>query len=39
METKPIETLTVMFADVAGSTKLYEQLGDVIANSIISEVI
>jgi adenylate cyclase len=39
METKPIETLTVMFADVAGSTKLYEQLGDVLANSIISEVI
>jgi adenylate cyclase len=39
METKPIETLTVMFADVAGSTRLYEQLGDVIANSIISEVI
>ena len=39
METKPIETLTVMFADVAGSTKLYEQLGDVIANSLISEVI
>jgi len=28
-----------MFADVAGSTKLYEQLGDVIANSVISEVI
>lgn len=39
MENKPIETLTVMFADVAGSTKLYEQLGDVIANSIISEVL
>lgn len=28
-----------MFADVAGSTKLYEQLGDVRANSVISEVI
>ncbi len=39
MEAKPIETLTVMFADVAGSTKLYEQLGDVLANSIVSEVI
>ncbi|MBV1910119.1 MAG: FHA domain-containing protein [Kangiellaceae bacterium] len=39
MDTQPIDTLTVMFADVAGSTKLYEQLGDVIANSIISEVI
>lgn len=39
METKPIETVCVMFADVAGSTKLYEQLGDVSANSIISEVI
>jgi len=39
METQPIDTLTVMFADVAGSTKLYEQLGDVIANGIISEVI
>jgi hypothetical protein len=28
-----------MFADVAGSTRLYEQLGDILANSIISEVI
>ncbi len=39
MENKPTETLAVMFADVAGSTKLYEQLGDVIANSVISEVL
>ena len=39
MESKPIQSMTVMFADVAGSTKLYEKLGDVIANSIISEVI
>ncbi|MGB0496618.1 MAG: adenylate/guanylate cyclase domain-containing protein [Kangiellaceae bacterium] len=30
---------TVMFADVAGSTKLYEQLGDEKANSVISQVI
>ena len=39
MDTQPIDTCTVMFADVVGSTRLYEQLGDVIANSIISEVI
>jgi len=28
-----------MFADVAGSTKLYEELGDVIANQVVSEVL
>ena len=39
MNTKPIKTCSVMFADVAGSTKLYEQMGDERANSIISEVI
>jgi len=39
MQTKPIDTCSVMFADVAGSTKLYEQMGDQRANSIISEVI
>ena len=30
---------TVMFADVAGSTQLYERMGDQIAKSIIDEVI
>ena len=28
-----------MFADVAGSTELYEELGDMIANRVISEVL
>jgi adenylate cyclase len=39
METQTIDACTVMFADVAGSTKLYETLGDTKANSIISELI
>lgn len=30
---------TVMFADVAGSTQLYERMGDQVAKSIIDEVI
>ena len=38
MDTKSLDTYTVMFADVAGSTKLYEELGDLTANSVISEV-
>lgn len=39
METQTIDACTVMFADVAGSTKLYEELGDNKANSVISELI
>jgi len=39
METHTIDACTVMFADVAGSTKLYEELGDNKANSVISELI
>ena len=39
MDTQTVRTCTVMFADVAGSTRLYEQLGDILANSIISEVL
>ena len=38
MATRSIENYTVMFADVAGSTKLYEELGDIVAKSVISEV-
>lgn len=38
MSTRSLENYTVMFADVAGSTKLYEELGDVAAKSVISEV-
>ena len=34
-----VDIITVMFADVAGSTTLYEQLGDAQANAIIHEVI
>ena len=34
-----IETMTVMFADVAGSTTLYEKLGDEQANRIVDDVI
>ncbi len=34
-----IKTMTVMFADVAGSTTLYEKLGDEQANRIIYDVI
>lgn len=34
-----IKTITVMFADVAGSTTLYEKLGDEQANRIINDVI
>ena len=39
MTTQAINNCAVMFADVAGSTKLYEELGDVIANRIVSEVL
>jgi len=39
MTTQAINNCTVMFADVAGSTKLYEELGDVIANRVVSEVL
>ncbi len=35
----PVEIITVMFADVAGSTTLYEQLGDQQANRLINTVI
>ncbi|MCW8956355.1 MAG: FHA domain-containing protein [Gammaproteobacteria bacterium] len=34
-----VDIITVMFADVAGSTTLYEQLGDEVANTIIHDVI
>lgn len=39
MDAKPIEKLAIMFADVAGSTKLYDTLGDVAAERIISDCI
>ena len=39
MNTQSNDTCSIMFADVVGSTRLYEELGDVIANSIISEVL
>lgn len=39
MDTHPMDIYTVMFADVAGSTKLYEKLGDLKANQVISAVI
>jgi len=35
----PVETMTIMFADVAGSTSLYEKLGDQRANQLIQGVI
>jgi len=38
-ETQTTGYCAVMFADVAGSTKLYDELGDEIANSVISQVI
>lgn len=38
MVKKSLDTYTVMFADVVGSTKLYEELGDSTAKSVISEV-
>ncbi len=38
-DTQTIDACTVMFADVAGSTKLYEELGDNKANNVISELI
>jgi class 3 adenylate cyclase len=34
-----VNKVTVMFADISGSTRLYEKLGDQRANAIISEVI
>lgn len=34
-----VDSITVMFADIAGSTALYHQLGDEQANAIIHEVI
>lgn len=34
-----MDNITVMFADIAGSTTLYEQLGDARANAIIHDVI
>ncbi len=39
MDSKALDTYSIMFADVAGSTKLYEELGDILANSVISQVI
>ncbi len=38
MDKNSLDHYTVMFADVAGSTKLYEELGDLTAKSIVSEV-
>ncbi len=38
-ETQTTGYCVVMFADVAGSTKLYDELGDETANSVISQVI
>ena len=38
-ETQATGYCAVMFADVAGSTKLYDELGDEKANSVISQVI
>ncbi|MFW2372091.1 MAG: adenylate/guanylate cyclase domain-containing protein [Gammaproteobacteria bacterium] len=34
-----MDNITVMFADVAGSTELYQQFGDVHANAIIHDII
>ena len=34
-----VNKITVMFADVSGSTRLYDSLGDQRANAIISEII
>lgn len=39
MDKKILDNCTVMFADVAGSTKLYDELGDNKANTVISKVI
>jgi len=38
-ESQQIDACTVLFADVAGSTHIYEQMGDLVANQIISKVV
>ncbi len=38
-DSQEIDSCTVLFADIAGSTQIYEQMGDIVANEIISEVI
>ena len=35
----PVQIITVLFADIAGSTKLYEVLGDATAKAMIDEAI
>ena len=34
-----LQPITILFADIAGSTKLFEKLGDVGARSITSSVL
>jgi len=38
-DSQEIDACTVLFADVAGSTHIYDKMGDVIANQIISKVL
>ncbi len=38
-DSQEIDTCTVLFADVAGSTHIYEKMGDLVANQIISKVL
>lgn len=37
--TQPVEKLAVLFADVCGSTSLYEKLGDTLARQLITQCI